>query len=402
MPAALDIRRMQDLALEGRRVLVRVDYNVPLKDGKVADDTRIRETVPTLKALLDKGCRLVLIAHLGRPKGKPEPKYSLAPVAPVLQALLGRPVRFAPDCVGPAAEAAAAALKPGEVVLLENLRYHPGEEKNDPAFAASLARLGEAFVQDAFGAVHRAHASTEGVARLLESGAGLLVQRELEALDGLLHAPEKPFVAVVGGAKVADKLQVLAKLLEKVDALCIGGGMAYTFLGARGIPTGKSLFEADKVADAKAILAAAEKRGVRVVLPSDHVVTRELKAGAETRVTGGAEVPEGWLAADIGPKTSQAFVRELERARTVFWNGPLGAFELPPFDRGSKEAAKALGAATARGARTVLGGGDTLAALAAAGVREVGHACTGGGASLELLEGKTLPGLAALARGRRL
>jgi len=395
---ALKVRRMQDLVLEGKRVLVRVDYNVPLKDGKVVEDTRIKETLPTLRHLLGAGCRVVLISHLGRPKGRPEPRYSLAPVAPALSRLLGTKVAFAGECVGPEATVAAAALRPGQVLLLENLRFHPEEEKNEENFARSLASLGEVFVQEAFGALHRAHASTAGVPRHLPGGIGLLVQKELEYLDRLVNKPERPFLAIIGGAKVSDKLGVLKRLLDRVDTLFVGGGMVFTFLAAQGISIGRSLVERDRVEDAQSIIEEAFRRDVELLLAADHVAAQELKEGASVQTTQGMAVPEGWMGVDIGPRSVEILREHISGAKTVFWNGPLGVFEFPSFAAGSIAVAKAVGEATLGGTVTIAGGGDTLAALAAARVQRVTHRSTGGGATLELLEGKVLPGLAALAR----
>lgn len=401
MAQALKLNRLQDLDVKGKRVLVRVDYNVPMKGSKVADETRVRETLPTLKHLLDNDARVVLISHMGRPKGKADPKLSLKPVAEVLSKLIGRPVAFAADCVGPEAQKAAAALKPGHILLLENLRFHPEEEKNDEAFAKELARLGEVFVQDAFGALHRAHASTDAVTRHLKGGIGFLVQKELEFLDRVVNNPQRPFLAILGGAKVSDKLAVIQRLLERVDALIVGGGMAYTFLSAQGVSIGNSLLEKDRLKDAQEIIEKAYHGGqgmVEMLLPADHVITKELKAGAEFKTTQAMSIPEGWMGVDIGPNTVELIAEKAAAAKTIFWNGPLGVFEQPPFEAGSVAVAKTLARATKKGAVTIVGGGDTLAVLSLAGVAaQITHCSTGGGASLELLEGKTLPGLAALA-----
>ncbi len=395
----LKISSLDDLDLKGKRVLVRVDYNVPLDGERVTDDTRIRETLPTLKKLIDAGCRVILIAHLGRPKGKVDPKYSLKPAAAALEKLLGRPVRFAADCVGPAADAAVAALGPGEVLLLENLRFHPEEEANDPVFAKALAAHGEVFVQEAFGALHRAHASTAAVAELLPGAIGGLVSRELEFLNKVAEKPDHPYVAILGGAKVSDKLIVTQRLLEKVDTLLIGGGMAYTFLKAQGIGIGKSLLEAERLEDARAILAQARERGVELLLPADHVTAAEFKADSPASLTPSQEILDGRIGLDIGPRTRELFASRLKTAKTVFWNGPMGVFEMPAFAAGSRALAEAMAAATAAGAVTVVGGGDSLAVLAQTGLgSKMTHCSTGGGASLELLEGKPLPGLQALSR----
>ncbi|MBI5597782.1 MAG: phosphoglycerate kinase [Elusimicrobia bacterium] len=397
--ATLNLKTLEQIDVKGKRVLMRVDYNVPLDGERVTDDTRVRETLPTLKALIAQGCRIVLIAHLGRPKGKVNPKYSLKPAAGALEKLLGRPVKFASDCVGPVADAAVKALGPGEVLLLENLRFHPEEEANDAAFAKALASHGEVFVQEAFGALHRAHASTAAAAELLPGAIGGLVARELEFLGKVAERPEHPYIAVLGGAKVSDKLIVTQKLLEKVDALLIGGGMAYTFLKAQGIGIGKSLLEAERIDDARRILDEARKRGVELLLPADHVAAAEFKADSPASVTPAQEVPEGLMGLDIGPRTRTLFAERIKKAKTVFWNGPMGVFEMPAFAAGSKSVAEALAAATAGGAVTVVGGGDSLAVLAQTGLGpKMSHCSTGGGASLELLEGKLLPGLKALSR----
>lgn len=397
--ATLNLKTLDQLDYKGKRVLARVDYNVPLDGTRVTDDTRIRETLPTLRKLVAAGCRVVLMAHLGRPKGKVNPKYSLKPAAETLAALLGGTVKFSEDCVGPAADAAVASLAPGEVILLENLRFHPEEEANDPAFSGKLAAHGDVFVQEAFGALHRAHASTAGVAALLPGAIGGLVARELEFLTRVAEKPEHPYVAVLGGAKVSDKLVVCQKLLEKVDTLLIGGGMAFTFLKAQGIGIGKSLLEAERLDDARHILDEARKRGVEVLLPSDHVAAPEFKADAPATVTPAQEVPEGLMGLDIGPRTRELFAAKLKTAKTVFWNGPMGVFEMPAFAAGSKAVAESMAAATAAGTVTVVGGGDSLAVLAQTGLGpKMTHCSTGGGASLELLEGKLLPGLKALSR----
>ncbi|MDE2039873.1 MAG: phosphoglycerate kinase [Elusimicrobia bacterium] len=395
---ALKLRRLQEVALKGKRALVRVDYNVPIRDGVVEDDARVRETLPTLRHLIDNGAKIVLICHLGRPKGKPDPKYSVKPVAASLEKLLGRPVAFAQDCAGAAAEKAAAALKPGEVLLCENLRFHAGEEANDPAFAKALSRLGDVFVQDAFGALHRAHASTAGLPKLLPGSIGLLVQKELEFLDRVIGNPARPFLSIVGGAKVSDKLGVLNRLLDRVDALLIGGGMAYTFLAAQGISIGRSLLEKEKVRQAQGIVEKAYAKKVECLLPADHVCVREIKPEAETVVTPAMAIPEDLIGVDIGPHTIEFFVEQIEKAKTIFWNGPMGIFEMPAFSAGSFAVAKALAKATKAGSTTIVGGGDSLAVLAKTGLAgEMSHCSTGGGASLELLEGKPLPGLTALA-----
>lgn len=395
---ALKVRRLQEVALKNKRALVRVDYNVPLKGAKVEDNARIRETIPTLKHLIEGGAKVVLIAHLGRPKGKPEAKYSLKPVVAELSKLLGQPVAWVDDCVGAAAEKAAAALKPGQVLLCENLRFHAGEEANDAAFAKQLSKLGDLFVQDAFGALHRAHASTAGIPKNLPSSIGFLVQKELEFLDRVIGNPTRPFLAIIGGAKVSDKLGVLSKLLERVDGLLIGGGMAYTFLAAQGVSIGKSLLEKDKVQQAQEIVEKAYSKKVECLLPADHLCVREIKPDAATTVTQAMAIPPDLIGVDIGPHTIEFFTEQIEKSKTIFWNGPMGIFEIEAFSKGSVAIAEALAKATKNGVTTIVGGGDSLSVLAKTGLADqMSHCSTGGGASLELLEGKVLPGLAALA-----
>lgn len=395
---ALKLKRLQDMTVKGKRVLVRVDYNVPMKGSKIEDNARIRETLKTLQHLVDEGAKVVLIAHLGRPKGKPEPKYSLKPVAAELGKLLKKPVAFAEDCVGSAAEKAVAALKAGDVLLLENLRFHAEEEANDAAFAKALAKNGDLFIQDAFGALHRAHASTAGVTKHLPGAIGFLVQRELEFLDRVVGNPQRPFLAIIGGAKVSDKLAVLDKLCERVDSLLIGGAMAYTFLAAQGINIGKSLLEKDQIEAAKGIIEKAYNKKVECLLPADHVTVREIKPDAETKVTQAMAIPPDMIGVDIGPHTIEFFQEHIAKASTIFWNGPMGIFEMPAFAAGSEAVAKAMAEATEKGTTTIVGGGDSLAVLAKTGLAsKMSHCSTGGGASLELLEGKALPGLVALA-----
>jgi phosphoglycerate kinase len=394
--AKLNVR---DVDVRGKRVFVRVDYNVPLGESlAVTDDRRIRATLPTIRLLLERGARVILASHFGRPKGKVVEDQRLAPAGRRLEELLGRPVQILKECVGPAVEAAVAASKPGDVLLLENLRFHKEEEANDPAFATRLAALADVYVNDAFGAAHRAHASVSGVPQHVQpAAAGLLMAAEIEHLGGVLANPPRPFVLVFGGAKVSDKVPVLRNLLSRVDVALVGGGMAYTFLAARGIAVGASRLEADLVETARQILAEAESCKVRVVLPTDHVVADKLEAGVATSVAGPG-VPEGKMGLDIGPATAKAFAAEMARAKTILWNGPMGVFEIPPFDAGTRAVAEAMAAATARGARTVVGGGDTAAAAEAAGVADrVTHVSTGGGAALEFLEGQELPGVAALS-----
>ncbi|MBM3222675.1 MAG: phosphoglycerate kinase [Candidatus Tectomicrobia bacterium] len=387
---------LRDLAIRGKRLFVRVDFNVPLsKTGEVTDDTRIRAVLPTLNYALDEGASLVLASHLGRPRGKVDPAYSLQPVAARLQALLGKPVRLASDCIGADTEALVRALRPGAVLLLENLRFHAAEEKNDAAFAQALARLGEVYVNDAFGAAHRAHASTAGIAAYLQPAvAGLLMDAEVTHLSKSRRQPEQPLVAVLGGAKVSDKIPLIMNLLDKVSALLIGGGMAYTLLQVQGYPVGDSLVEPDCLPMARDILAKALDCRVQCFLPRDHVIAQEIKADAPTRVVADEGIPAGWKGLDIAMPTVQRFGAVLRTARTVVWNGPMGVFEMPPFRQGTVEIAQAVAACTGT---TVVGGGDTIAALALTDCSQaMTHISTGGGASLEFLEGKTLPGIACL------
>ena len=383
------------MELAGKRVFLRVDFNVPLEDGRVTEDTRIRAALPTIEYCLKAGAAVLLASHLGRPKGTPDPRYSLRPVAAKLEELLGRPVPLLPDCVGPEVEAAAAALKPGEVVLLENLRFHAEEEANDPGFARRLASLADVYVDDAFAAAHRAHASTEGIARILHpAAAGLLMARELEALGRIFENPEHPFMAVLGGAKVSDKLGLVEHLLARVDAVLIGGGMAYTFLVALGHDVGRSLLEPDRVEAARAMLGRARALGVRVRLPVDLVAASGPDSVEGIRVVSVREMPRDLMGLDIGPVTVAQFAATLASARTIVWNGPLGVFEKAPFAAGTLGIARAVANSAAF---SVIGGGDTIAAVHQAGVAErIGYISTAGGAFLEFLEGRTLPGVAAL------
>lgn len=393
-----EFRTIDDLSVRGRRVVVRADLNVPVADGKVTDTTRLDRLAPTLRDLADKGARVVVISHFGRPKGRDE-KLSLRPIAAALgQALGGRAVAFAEDCIGPVAEEAVARLKDGEVLVLENLRFHKGEEANDPEFAAALAKLGEYYVNDAFSAAHRAHASTEALAKLLPAAAGRLMQEELEHLGRALESPKRPVAAIVGGAKISTKLDLLGNLVKKVDVLVIGGGMANTFLNARGVEVGKSLCERDMAATARGIEAAAKAAGCAIVLPDDAVVASALAAGVETRTVPVTATPKDMMILDVGPATAARVNAELDRAKTLVWNGPLGAFETAPFDRATNEVARHAATLTKDGKLlSVAGGGDTVAALAHAGVGEgFSYVSTAGGAFLEWLEGKTLPGVAAL------
>jgi phosphoglycerate kinase len=392
------LRTLDDLdpaALAERRVFVRVDFNVPLKEGRVTDATRLEEALPTIRELQKARARVLLASHCGRPKGKPDPKYTLRPVASKLAELLDCEVSFASDCIGDSARSASAALEPGGVCLLENLRYHAEEEANDPGFAAALAQLAEVYVDDAFGAAHRAHASIVGVpARLERKAAGRLLVREVEALSKLLGAPEKPFAALLGGAKIADKTETLENLLPRLDLLLVGGGMANTFLRARGFDLQASLVEEEAVELAGDILARAEKRGIEVFLPSDLVVADDLAEPGRIETVAADAIPADMKALDIGPATRRQFAQALKRARTLFWNGPLGVFEVPPFDAGTREVAAALAEARAY---TVCGGGETVAAARQAGVLDkIDHVSTGGGAALEFLAGRELPGVAVL------
>jgi phosphoglycerate kinase len=387
---------LRDIALRGKRLFVRVDFNVPLnKAGEVTDDMRIRAVLPTLTYALQEGASVVLASHLGRPRGKVDPAYSLRSVVARLQELLGKPVRLAADCVGADTEALAQALAPGEVLLLENLRFHPEEEANDPAFAQALARLGEVYVNDAFGTAHRAHASTAGMAAYLQPAvAGLLMEQEITYLSRVTDHPEQPLVAILGGAKVSDKIPLIMNLLEKVSALLIGGGMAYTLLQVQGYPVGDSLVEPDCLPVARDILAKASERRVQCLLPRDHVIAQDLKPDAPTRVVADEGIPARWKGLDIGMLTVARFREVLRSARTVIWNGPMGVFEMPPFRQGTVEIAQAVAACTGT---TVVGGGDTIAALAFTDCSQaMTHISTGGGASLEFLEGQSLPGITCL------
>jgi phosphoglycerate kinase len=387
----MDKNTVRDIDLQGKKVLMRVDFNVPMQNGAVTDDKRIRASLPTIQYVLDQGASLILMSHLGRPKGGPDPEFSLAAAAEALSKLLGRPVKMAPDSVGPEVEAMAAALLPGEVLMLENVRFHSEEEKNDPAFAQQLAKLGDVYVNDAFGSAHRAHASTEGVARYLPAVSGFLMEQELEYLGRAVQNPAHPYIAILGGAKVSDKIAVIENLLTKCDRLIIGGGMANTFLAAKGYDMADSLVEPDAISTAKALLASS---GDKLLLPVDLVVADAFNAEANSRVVDADKVPAGWRAMDIGPKTVAAYTDALGDAKLVVWNGPMGVFEFPKFAEGTFAVAKALAGSNAI---TVIGGGDSASAVKKAGVaKQMTHVSTGGGASLEYLEGKVLPGVAAL------
>jgi phosphoglycerate kinase len=396
MPA---FRTLDDLQVKGKRVLVRADLNVPMKDGAVTDTVRIERQAPTIRELSDKGARVIVLSHFDRPKGKVVPSMSLKPVAPALCRALGRPVAFADDCIGDVAKAAIAKLQDGDVLLLENTRFHAGEEKNDPAFAKEIAALGDIFVNDAFSAAHRAHATTEGVAHLLPSAAGRSMELELTHLNKALGDPERPVMAVIGGAKVSTKIALLENLVKRVETLVIGGAMANTFLAAEGIDVGKSLYEADHLETARRVIHLSTESGCAIFLPSDVVVAREFKANAANRTCDVRAVARDEMILDVGPATIDAFGNRLRNTRTLVWNGPFGAFETPPFDRGTNAAAELVAAATNAGQLlSVAGGGDTVAALNHAGVANAfSYVSTAGGAFLEWLEGQELPGVAALA-----
>jgi phosphoglycerate kinase len=390
---------IKDLDLRGKRVFIRVDFNVPLKDGVVTDDTRIRETLPTLKLAIEKGGRLVLASHLGRPKGGPDAKYSLKPAAKKLEELLGKPPAFANDCVGVDAEAKSKALKDGDILVLENVRFHPEEEKNDEAFSKQLAALCDGlFVCDAFGSAHRAHASVVGITRFVQqSAAGLLMEKELAYIGKAISNPTRPFVAILGGAKVSDKIEVVENLMKVADAMLIGGGMAYTFLKSQGLEIGKSLVEPDKLDLARKILADAKQKNFKFLLPVDQVIAPEFKADAPSKIVDAGATPPDYMGLDIGPKTIAAYAAEIARAKTIVWNGPMGVFEMPAFAKGTLEIAKAVAAATKAGAISIVGGGDSVAAVHQSGLADqISHISTGGGASLEFLGGRKLPGVEAL------
>ena len=387
---------IDDVVLRGKRVIIRADFNVPLDESlQITDDTRIRSTLPTINRVVDEGAKVILCSHLGRPKGAFDPRYSLAPVAKRLSRLLGKEVLFAPDCIGPAAEKLVAKMNPGDVLLLENLRFHPGEEKNDEAFSKALASLGDVFINDAFGAAHRAHASTVGITKFIKaSAAGALLKKEIEYLEGAVENPVRPFVAILGGAKVSGKIGVIENLGKRVDKVIIGGGMAFTFLKARGFEIGNSLVENDMLDFARGIEDHALSRGVKFYLPVDCVVAASRESGAETKIVPVQEIPKGWYGLDIGPASVKLFSEALQDAKTILWNGPMGMFEIDAFARGTLSVAHAVANAYAL---TIVGGGETAMAIHRAGESDsISFISTGGGAALELLEGKQLPGLAAL------
>jgi phosphoglycerate kinase len=384
-------KTIRDIDVKGKRLLVRVDFNVPIKDGAVGDDTRIRAALPTLEYLLEHGAAVILCSHLGRPKNGPDPKYSLKPVVAHLRKLIGKPVAFAEDCIGPAAEKAAKALKPGEVLLLENTRFHPEEEKNNPQMAKQLAALADIYVNDAFGSAHRAHASTEGVAKYLPAVAGFLMEKEIQYLGAAVADPSKPFVAILGGAKISDKIGVIENLLTKADTILIGGGMANTFFKAQGYPVADSLVENEALETARELVT---KGGPRLRLPVDLVIGDKFEAAAAHRVMPTGPIPDGWRILDIGPETVASYTRVIKAAKTVVWNGPMGVFEFPEFAKGTFGVAQAVAES---GAVSIIGGGESVAAIQQSGLADkITHISTGGGASLEMLEGLVLPGVAAL------
>lgn len=388
-------KTLESIDVTGKRVFVRVDFNVPLKDGVITDDTRIRATLPTLRYLLDHKAKIILASHLGRPKGERKPEFSLRPCAVRLSELLGVSVAFADDCVGDVAERAVAALKEGDIVLLENLRYHKEEEKNVPEFAEALAKLAEVGINDAFGVSHRAHASVEGITKFLPMVAGYLLEKEINYIGGAVSNPQHPFAAIIGGAKVSDKIEVISNLLPKVDVLIIGGGMANTFIAAKGYPTGTSLVEADKIELAASLIKEAKAQGTNLLLPTDFVVADAFSNDAQHKVVPADGIEDGWMALDIGPASRKAFADALAPMKLIVWNGPMGVFEMDNFAEGTNAVAKAVAASTGT---TIVGGGDSVAAVEKTGVADkISHISTGGGASLEYLEGKALPGIEALA-----
>ena len=392
-------KTIKDIDVKGKKVFVRVDFNVPMDENQnITNDTRIRATLPTINYLLDNGAAVILACHVGRPTEAREAKFSTKPIVARLAELLGKEVKWAPDCVGPEAEKAASSLKAGEVLLLENLRYHKEEKKNDPAFAKQLASLADVAVDDAFGVSHRAHASNAGITQYLETVAGFLMEKEIQFIGHTLEAPQRPFVAIIGGAKVSDKIGVISNMIDKVDTIIIGGGMAHTFDAAKGLPVGNSLCEKDKFELALELLKKAETKGVKVVLPADVVVADKFAADANNKVVDVDKVEDGWEALDSGPKTSALYTEALQGAKTVIWNGPMGVFEFDAFAKGTEAVAKAVAKATEEGAVSIVGGGDSIAALKKTRLSDkISHISTGGGATLEFLEGKTLPGIASIA-----
>ena len=389
---------ISDLEIEGKKVLIRCDFNVPLDDkGKITDDTRIQAALPTIRYALGRECAVILMSHLGRPKGKVDPKLSLKPVAERLGELLNLEVLMAPDCIGPEVEKMARELKGGEVLLLENLRFRAGEETNDEKFAQQLASLADVFIQDAFGTVHRAHASTSGVPQHLPSGAGFLLQKEIKYLKQALEEPERPFLAILGGAKISTKIGVIKNLLPKVDSLILGGAMAYTFLRAENIGTGSSMIEEDKIDTAGEILQQASKKKVTVLLPLDHIIANQVSEDAQSKEISEVAIPEGWIGVDIGSFSIKRFSSAINSSKTILWNGPMGIFEIDKFSQGTKAIAEAIAEATKKGSISIVGGGDSVAAVTKIGLQEnISHISTGGGAALEFLEGKELPGIASL------
>lgn len=392
----MNLPKIESIDVKDKRVLIRVDFNVPIENGKVTDVIRIQKTLPTIELLINKGAKVIVVSHLGRPDGVANPKYSMKPVLEVFSNLIKKPVQFSETVIGEQAEKMANSLQSGEILLLENVRYHAEEEKNDPEFSKSLAKLAEIYVNDAFGTAHRAHSSTEGVAKLLPAFAGLLMYKEIEILGGILTRPDKPFVAIIGGAKVSSKLKILNNLVNKVDALLIGGGMAYTFLDSRAIPVGTSIVEKEFNSQAFNIIDRAGVNGINLQLPIDHIIADAFDANAKTKTVDKTGILDGWMGMDIGPKTISTYEKIILEAGTVFWNGPMGVFEMDKFSNGTLQIAKAMAKTKAR---TVIGGGDSLAAVTKAGVEDkITHISTGGGASLEFIEGRTLPGVAALLK----
>ena len=392
-------KTIKDIDVKGKKVFVRVDFNVPMDENQnITNDTRIRATLPTINYLLDNGAAVILACHVGRPTEAKEPKFSTKPIQARLAELLGKEVKWAPDCVGPDAEKAAADLKAGEVLLLENLRYHKAEKKNDPEFAKQLAALADVAVDDAFGVSHRGHASNEGITKYVETVSGFLMEKEINYIGKTLEAPQHPFVAIIGGAKVSDKIGVISNMIEKVDSIIIGGGMANTFLAAKGMPVGSSLLEKDKLDLARELIEKAEKKGVKVVLPVDVVVADKFAADANHKTVDADAVEDGWMILDSGAKTIKVYQDALAGAKTIIWNGPMGVFEFDAFAKGTEGVAEAVAKATDEGATSIVGGGDSIAALKKTGLSDkISHISTGGGATLEFLEGKVLPGIAAIA-----